>query len=110
MAVEDAPLASLPDWTLQDWIYCSTGPLQGQVYTLEQWRAKARAQERMRDVGNSSGYGPLDYVITVEEVEHPSYRGRGVVGRKAVLDPASNWKPVKYRQRRSRQAKDRGEA
>ena len=42
MTRESAASQDLPDWASQPWIYCSTGPLQGQVYTLEQWETKAR--------------------------------------------------------------------
>lgn len=87
----EAPLAKRPPWTLEELVCFGRGPLQGQWLTRGQIQGRCRAQQRMRDVGCQTSFGPLDYVETAAEVAHPEYPE--VMGRKAVLAQGVNWQP-----------------
>lgn len=76
--VENRP----PEWAGRELVYCTSGPLSGQWFFREDWDARCRGQQRMRDLGQHRSRGALEYQLTVKEVENPAFPG--VMGTLAV--------------------------
>lgn len=74
--------SNMPEWVGRELITCGAGPLSGAWFFREDWDARCRGQQRMRDLGQTRSRGALDYQLTIKQVEHPSYPG--VLGILAV--------------------------
>lgn len=72
-ALDDGPVRKLPEWAREKLIACGRGPLAGQWFTLDDFKTRRLAQERMRALGQARSYGALDYTLTHAEVPHPTY-------------------------------------
>lgn len=90
-AVEGAPAERLPDWTNEELFVFGHGPLMNAWFTRSQVETRSNAQKRMRALGSTRSFGPLDYVATVKEVPHPLYPT--VFGTLCVLMDTSPWSP-----------------
>lgn len=90
-AVEDAPTERLPDWTNEELYVFGHGPLMNAWFTRAQVETRSNAQKRMRSLGSTTSFGPLDYAATVKDVPHPQYPS--VTGKLCVLIDTSPWSP-----------------
>jgi hypothetical protein len=90
-AVEGAPAERLPDWTNEELFVFGHGPLINGWFTRSQLVTWSKAQMRLRALGSSRSFGPLDYVATVKQIPHPMYPT--VFGTLCVLMDTSHWSP-----------------